>query len=297
MKIAEISQLAAQHGKDLHHIHNGNIWKVDTGFPDLDRSTGGFRESDFIVIAARPATGKSSFARNLAYNIATLDESGRSYLFFSSNFSCDELCSRLFSDLSGIETWKICRNSLKQPDFLKIDQIIKNLKATPLYIDDTTHLTLADLATRIHEIDNQFALGGVVIDDISMLLPYNQTANYESQLDIATHGLRDLARELKIPIIIMANLPHYDDDNNPRPSLADLKSYGSLEKDASIVIFLHRPNYSTPEIINDQNELDEISRNITDLIIAKNTHGPITTTEVYFHPDKLKFIPIEDSEL
>lgn len=297
MEIEEINQLLTRRNNDLHRIHNGSIWKVDTGFPDLNRSTGGFRENDLIIIAAHPCMGRMTLAYNLAYNIAALDESGKSFLFFSGNLSHDELSNRLISDLSEVDNWKIHRNSLDQTEFSQIDQATKSLTGAALYVDDTTHLTFADLKSRAHDLNRQYELGAI-IDDLDILLPYNKTAyDYTSQLDAATHGLKNLARGLKIPIIITTDLPRSDTNDAPRPSLADLKPYGSLEKDASIVIFLHRPDYYASGTTDNPSELDEIPRNITELIIAKNTHGPITTTEIYFHPDKLKFIPIEDPEL
>lgn len=287
MGITKLQELANQRKTDLHKIHDDIMPALQTGFDELDQGTHGFRDGDFIVIGARPAMGKDTFVQNLACNIA---EHGTTILFFSSEVPNACLTDRILSIFSGVDIWKMRNGLLEKTELQLIDDATQYLSETPILIDDTTHMTMTELTARIRKAnDDGFGLGAVLINDLTLLLPYDHTSSdYEQKLDEITHGLRDLARELELPIILMVEIPRYKHDGNDcKPNLIDLKQYGSLEKDADIIIFLHRHSYYS---LDDDDESD---RNITELIIRKNAHGPMKTAKIRFDPNRLKFVSMQ----
>lgn len=291
MGIATIHQIASERGTTLRKIHDNDLPTVKTGFEALDKRTAGFRGGDFIVIGARPAMGRATFAQNLAHNIATQNDPDAEVLFFSSEFPNATIADRMISDISGIDAWKLRMNLLDDNDFTNIDHAVQELDAVPLLVDDTTHMSIAELTTRVKRVlSDEHRLSAIIIDSLSLLLPHDRaTDRYEQKLDEITHGLRNLARELELPVILTAEIPRYEsEDGNPEPRLSELNQYGALEKDADLIIFLHRPDYYECD------ENDDSRRNITELFVLKNTHGGIGTVEICFHPEKLKFMPLEE---
>lgn len=301
MEAIGLDQVAAERGAVLRKTYNHELWKLDTGFKELNRRSGnGLREGDLVVIGVRPAMGGNVFMCNLAYNIVERNRSGRdwdkSLLFFSNNMTNEVAVDYMISAISGVDIWKMRKGLLESEDLDKIDYAIEELSSLSINIDDTTHMTMADLARRVRKANDQQELLAVIIDDIAGILPYNRdVSDYEQKLDEVTHGLRGLVRELKIPIIIMVRLPDYDAEkmDNPRPGLADLQLYGALKEDANMIMFLHRPDYYEDNV-GVCDELGEVKKNIIELIIAKSAHGSVGVEEIYFDPDKLKFMSLED---
>lgn len=301
MEITSLEELIPKRGSEIIKLHNGELPTIRTGFKTLDTMVYGFPSGGLIVIGTRPSMGKDTFAQNLAYNIATQNEFDSGVLLFSSTISSNEIADRIISDISGVDHWAIRTDNLNKNNLTAIDITTKNFKKVPIYIDDTTHMTITELITRVHRTKDKYMLSAIIVNDIDLLLPYNrESASYEQQLDSITHGLKNLARELKLPIFLMVSIPCYDAENakssDPTPTLADLKQYGSLEKDANVVIFLHRPSYYYDYDYDfSADELDEVKRNIVELVIRKNNNrGPMTTVEIYFDPDKLKFVSLEE---
>lgn len=301
MGTMELNQLATERGRFLRRIYNKaiEVQELDTGFKELNKRThGGLKEGDFVVIGARPSMGGNTFICDLVYNIAACNDlsSPGGLLFFSSNMSNDVVADKMICKLSGIDPW-IMRNELfKEDDIGKINCAANKLSKLAIIIDDTTHMTIAELTSRIQEVKSQRSLDAIIIDDLNMLLPYNRKASdYEQKLDEVTHGLRNLARELKIPIIVAVKLPDYDDKkkNDPRPDLSDIQQYGSLEKDANVIILLHRPAYYYEYNLDACDELDKVKDNLFELIVAKSTHGSIAIEEIYFDSSKQGFISLE----
>ncbi len=300
MGTMELNQLATERGRFLRRIYNKaiEVQKLDTGFKELNKRTyGGLKEGDFVVIGARPFMGGDTFICNLVYNLAACNELLGRLLFFSSNMDNGTVTDKMICKLSGVSSW-IMRNELfKEDDISKINRAVNKLSKLSITIDDTTHTTIAALTLQIRKTMNQQPLDAVIIDDLDMLLPYNRSSSdYEQKLDETTHGLRELARELKIPIIVGVKLPDYDDSKkiDPKPNLADIQQYGSLEKDASIIAFLHRPSYYK-NVFEVCDELDEVKDNIFELIIEKSIHGSMGTEEIYFDSDKQGFMSLEEN--
>lgn len=292
MGTTTLHQIASERGTILRKVHDNDLPTVKTGFAVLDQRTAGFRSGDFIVIGARPGMGKTTFAQNLAYNIATQNSPYDEVLFFSGELPNTTVADRAISDISGIDAWKLRTNHLDNHDLKNIDHAVQGLDGVPLLIDDTTHMSITELATRVRQaLSDEHNLNTIIIDSIDLLLPYDRTAtDYEQKLDKITHSLRNLARELELPIILMVETPrHKPEDGGPKPRLSELKQYGALEKDADLIIFLHRPDYY------ECNENDDSRRNIVELLVLKNTHGGIGTVEICFHPEKLKFMPLEEN--
>lgn len=300
MEITSLEELIPKRGSEIIKLHNGELPTIKTGFKALDTKLYGLPNGGLIVIGTRPSMGKTTFAQNLAYNIATQNEFDSGVLLFSSAISSNEIADQVISDVSGVDRWSIRTDHLNKNDLTAIDVTTKDFEKVPLYIDDTTHMTIAELTARVHRAKDECMLSAIIINDIDLLLPYNrESADYEQQLDSITHGLKNLARELKLPIFLMVSIPCYDAENarnsDPTPTLVDLKQYGSLEKDANVVIFLHRPGYYYDDYDISADELNEVKRNIVELVIRKNNNrGPMATVEIYFNPDKLKFVSLEE---
>lgn len=294
MTITKIRDLANDRNIHLQNLHDGDLWAINSGFDNLDRKTGKFRSGDLVVIGARPVMGRSTFAENLVYNIAKHNDPHHNVLFFSMETPSATIVDKFATKISDIDPWKLRVGMLKDADIKSLEQATAEIAKLPILVDDTTHFTMPEFVARIHKTISEQALnedlGAVVIDHLDLLLPYDRTsADYEQKLDEVTHGLRDLARELEIPIILMLELPRYINEGDPTPTLPILKPYGSLERDASIIIFLHRPSYY------DTSRLDYPDAQTTELIIRKNLHGPIKTVKIRFDPDKLKFVSLDDN--
>lgn len=300
-KISRIGELALERQKVIQKVNEGELEVIDTGFEALNKRTGGFRAGDFIVIGARPAMGKTTFAQNLAYNVATRNGKGKGVLFFSMEMANNEIVDRMISDTSGVDNWKIRRGVHLEAEELKnIDKAVVNFETLSFYIDDTTHMTVADFKSRVREMVDECDVNVVFVDHLSLLLPYNkECADYETKLDEATQTLRDLAREFKLVLVLMVELPRLICDNCEtgefseyefRPNLLSLKPFGSLAQDASTVMFLHRPDYYR------LNEEDYTPSNVTELVVAKNAHGGGGVVKLAFDFDALRFTQFSDKE-
>ena len=270
------------------HRNKGALRGLKTGFHDLDKKTAGFQKGDLIIIGARPAMGKTTFAQNLALNVAT--RNGKSgVLFFSMEMANQEIVDRMISDVSGIDNWRIRTGNVSDEDFAKIGDALGDMNEVPLYIDDTSSMTILELRNKTRRAWHDHNIGMVVVDYLQLLQGSDRYAgNRVQEVTEISRGLKTMARELEIPVIALAQLSRgVTGRDDPRPVLSDLRESGSIEQDADMVMFLHRPDYYN------QNKDDFIPTNITELIIAKHRHGPVGKIELYFHPELLRFMSLD----
>ena len=267
--------------------NRGALRGLKTGFRDLDAKTAGFQKGDLIIIGARPAMGKTTFAQNLAYNAATSNKKG--VLFFSMEMAKSEIVDRMVSDISGVDNWKIRTGNVSEEDFTKIGDALGDLDETPIFIDDTSSMTILELRNKARRAAHDHDLGMVVVDYLQLLQGSDRYAgNRVQEVTEISRGLKTLARELEIPVVALAQLSrNVTGRDDPRPVLSDLRESGSIEQDADIVMFLHRPDYYR------QNQDDFEPTNITELILAKHRHGPVGKIELYFHPELLRFMSLD----
>ena len=270
--------------EDLHK-NKGALRGLKTGFTDLDKKTAGFQKGDFIVIGARPAKGKTTFAQNLAYNIADINKKG--VLFFSMEMAANEIVDRMISDISGVDNWKMRTGNLSDEEFAKIGDALGDMDEIPIYIDDTSSMTIVELRNKARRAMHDHNIGIVIVDYLQLIAGSDRYAgNRVQEVTEISRGLKILARELSIPVVALAQLSrNVTGREDPRPVLSDLRESGSIEQDADLVIFIHRPDY--------YKKPDEEQTNITELLIRKHRHGALGEIELYFDGSHNRFMSLD----
>ncbi len=269
------------------HKNKGALRGLKTGFRDIDKKTAGFQKGDLIIVGARPAMGKTTFAQNLAYNIASINKKG--VLFFSMEMAANEIIDRMISDVSGVDNWKMRTGNLSDEEFSKIGDALGEMDEIPIYIDDTSSMTIVELRNKARRAMHDHDIGIVIVDYLQLISGSERYAgNRVQEVTEISRGLKILARELEIPVIALAQLSrNVTGRDDPRPVLSDLRESGSIEQDADLVMFLHRPDYYK------QNDDNYEETHITELLIAKHRHGAIGKIELYFHPELLRFMSLD----
>lgn len=266
------------------HRNKGQLRGVKTGYRDLDNMTAGLQRSDLIILAARPAMGKTTLVTNLAYNVATINK--QSVLFYSLEMSKEQLVDRMLSDVSGVDSWNIRTGNLSDEDFAKLSEASGEMAEAPIFIDDTPGLSVLEIRTKARRAAHQAPLGLIVIDYLQLIQGTGRSdGNRVQEVSEISRGLKLLARELNVPVIALSQLSRTVESRTPQvPQLSDLRESGSIEQDADIVMFIYREAYYNP---------DTDRENITDLIIAKHRNGPTGKVELYFHPERLRFMSLD----
>lgn len=266
------------------HRNKGALRGVRTGYRDLDNMTAGLQRSDLIILAARPAMGKTTLVTNLAYNVAT--HSKQPVLFFSLEMSKEQLVDRMLADASGVDAWNIRTGNLSDDDFSKLSEAMGELAEAPIYIDDTPGLSVLEMRTKARRANHDHPLGLIIIDYLQLMQGSGRdNGNRVQEVSEISRGLKLIARELNVPVIALSQLSRSVESRSPQiPQLADLRESGSIEQDADIVMFIYREAYYNPETERE---------NITDLIIAKHRNGPTGKVELYFHPERLRFMSLD----
>ena len=269
------------------HKNKGALRGLKTGFRDLDKKTAGFQQGDLIIIGARPAMGKTTFAQNLAYNIASINKRG--VLFFSMEMAAREIIDRMISDVSGVDNWKMRTGNLSDEEFSRIGDALGEMDEIPIYIDDTSSMTIMDLRNKARRAAHDHDIGIVIVDYLTLIQGSDRYKGQRVQeVTEISRGLKILARELQIPVVALAQLSrNVTGRDDPRPVLSDLRESGSIEQDADLVMFLHRPDYYR------QNDDNYEETHITELLVQKHRHGAVGKIELYFHPELLRFMSLD----
>ncbi len=266
------------------HRNKGALRGVRTGYRDLDNMTAGLQRSDLIILAARPAMGKTTLVTNLAYNVATIAK--QPVLFFSLEMSKEQLVDRMLSDASGVDSWNIRTGNLSDDDFSKLSDAMGEMAEAPIFIDDTPGVSVLEMRTKARRAAHEQPLGLIIIDYLQLMQGSGRdNGNRVQEVSEISRGLKLLARELNVPVIALSQLSRSVESRSPQiPQLADLRESGSIEQDADIVMFIYREEYYNPETDRKQ---------ITDLIIAKHRNGPTGKIELFFHPERLRFMSLD----
>lgn len=266
------------------HRNKGALRGVRTGYRDLDNMTAGLQRSDLIILAARPAMGKTTLVTNLAYNVATIAK--QPVLFFSLEMSKEQLVDRMLADASGVDAWNIRTGNLSDEDFSKLSEAMGEMAEAPIYIDDTPGVSVLEMRTKARRAAHEQPLGLIIVDYLQLMQGSGRSdGNRVQEVSEISRGLKLLARELNVPVIALSQLSRSVESRSPQiPQLADLRESGSIEQDADIVMFIYREAYYNPETERE---------NITDLIIAKHRNGPVGKVELYFHPERLRFMSLD----
>ena len=266
--------------------NKGQLRGVRTGFVDLDNMTAGLQKSDLIILAARPAMGKTTLVTNLAYNVANLSK--LPVLFFSLEMSKEQLVDRMLAEASGIDAWNIRTGNLSGDDFEKLSDAMGEMAEAPIYIDDTPGMSVLEMRTKARRAAHDQPLGLIVIDYLQLMQANKRTdGNRVQEVSEISRGLKLIARELNVPVIALSQLSRSVESRNPQiPQLADLRESGSIEQDADIVMFIYREAYYNPE---------SEKGNITELHLAKHRNGPTGRIDLYFDPKQLRFQNLDKS--
>lgn len=271
--------------EELHKDRN-KLRGVRTGWRDLDTLTAGLQRSDLIVIASRPAMGKTTLMTNLAYNIAAKEK--QAVLFFSLEMSKEQLVDRMLADAASVNAWDIRTGNLSDEDFEKISEAMGEMAEAPIYIDDTPGLSVLEMRTKARRESHNHPLGLIIIDYLQLMQGSGSRisdGNRVQEVSEISRGLKLIARELNVPVVALSQLSRSVESRHPQiPQLSDLRESGSIEQDADIVAFIYREAYYNPETDR---------QNITDLIIAKHRNGPTGKIELYFHPEQLRFMSLD----
>lgn len=285
--MVSIEQILAEGFDRLDDLHKnkGQLRGVKTGWRDLDNKTAGLQKSDLIILAARPAMGKTAFVLNLAQNVAVHEK--KSVLFFSLEMGKDQLVDRMLASESGVDAWNIRTGNLSDEDFEKLGHAMGTLSEAPIFIDDTPGITVLEMRTKARREAQKQPLGLIVIDYLQLMSGSRGGNEFNRVQEVSeiSRGLKLIAREMNVPVIALSQLSRSVESRSPQiPQLSDLRESGSIEQDADIVAFLYREDYYNPETDR---------QHITDLILAKHRNGPTGRIELYFHPEKLKFISLD----
>lgn len=263
--------------------NKGKIVGVETGFRDFDLRTSGLNASDFILVAARPSMGKSSFAVNIAQYAAVHNQVP--VAIFSLEMSKDQLVQRMLSSEANVELQKIRSGDLDEGDWLRLVQAAEPLSNAPIFIDDTPAITAMEIRSKARRLKLEHGLGLIVIDYLQLMAGRGRYESRQQEVSEISRSLKALARELDVPVVALSQLsraPEARQDH--RPMLSDLRESGAIEQDADIVIFLYRDEYYNPETEK---------KNIAEAIIAKQRNGPTGTVELVWLGPFTKFANYE----
>lgn len=269
----------------LEKLYNSksHIIGVPTGFIDIDNKTSGLHPSDLILIAARPAMGKTSFALNIAQYAAIHERIP--VAIFSLEMSRDQLVNRMLCSEAMIDSQKIRTGKLDEEDWLKIASVLGPLSEAPIYIDDTPGLSVLEIGAKCRRLKLEKNIGLVVIDYLQLMQARHKAENRQQEISEISRSLKILAKEINVPIIAVSQLSRAPETRSDhRPVLSDLRESGAIEQDADLVMFLYRDEYYHPETEK---------KNIAEVIIAKHRNGSTGVVELAWLGPYTKFGNLE----
>ncbi len=279
------SNLAARlmtHLEELRKKTDG-LTGIPSGYPSVDRLTSGFQPSDLIIVAARPAMGKTAFVLNVARNVAMDFQKG--VAIFSLEMASLQLMQRLLAMQARIEGTKLRNGKLDEAEWAQLVKAIEALSEAPIFIDDTPGINIFELRAKCRRLKNKHDIQLIVIDYLQLMSggPDTRKSNREQEISSISRALKALAKELNVPVIALSQLSRAVETRGgeKRPQLSDLRESGAIEQDADIVSFLYRPEYYGMT----ESEEGESLIGITELIIAKHRNGPVDTVKLRFEKD------------
>ena len=266
---------------DELHKNGAGLRGIKTGFEDLDNVLSGMQPSNLIILAARPGTGKTAIVINMAQNIAVTQKIP--VAIFSLEMSEEELVDRLLVGQSDVDAWRLKTGKLNETDFTKLSQAMGELADAPIFIDDTPGITISEMRTKARRLQLEQGIKLLIVDYLQLADPGRRYDSRVQEVSIISQGLKNLARELKIPVLAVSQLSRAVEHRGERkPQLADLRESGAIEQDADVVMFLYRPDA-------------EVTGNIipTKLSIAKHRNGPMGEVDLLFKGDRIRFYSMD----
>ena len=271
---------------DLEKLYNQKepITGIPTGFADLDYKTAGLHDSDLILVAARPAMGKSAFALNIATNAAI--NAKKPVIIFNLEMSKSQLVNRMLCSEAMVDSNKIRTGKIDEEDWIKLATALGPLSEAPIYIDDTPGISIAEIRAKCRKLKLEKNIGLIVIDYLQLIQGSGKrNASREQEISEISRSLKILAKELDVPVIALSQLSRAAEARQDhRPMLSDLRESGAIEQDADIVMFLYRDDYYNP---------DSEKKNIAEVILAKHRAGSTGTVELLWMGNYTKFANLD----
>lgn len=259
----------------------GDVTGTSTGFTDFDQITTGLHEDNLIIIAARPAMGKTAFALNIAQNVAK--SSDKAVAIFSLEMGAESLVERMLSAEGLIPSYHVRTGNLSESEWRRMISAQERLAKGKIFIDDTAGIRISEIRSKAKRLAQENGGLGLIVIDYLQLIEGRGRENRQQEVSEISRQLKIIAKELKVPVIALSQLSRgVDQRNDKRPILSDLRESGSIEQDADIVAFLYREAYYKRD---EQEEPD----NVTELILEKNRHGSLGTVQLYFLKEYAKF--------
>ena len=286
--LAPVSELAPSTLEMIQRLYEqeGEVTGVESGFEDLDRLTTGFHKSDLVILAARPAMGKTALALNAIWHAAGIK--GLPVAIFSLEMSKEQLVQRLISQVTRIRTQDLRSGNVGAEDWPKLVRGVAEVARAPVWIDDTAGITLMEMRAKVRRLasrlnaQNEAPLSLVVVDYLQLMIGQRARAeNRQQEIAEISRGLKVLARDLNIPVVAVAQLSRaVEQRHDKRPLLSDLRDSGSIEQDADMVMFLYRDEYYNP---------DSDDKGIAEIIIGKHRNGPTGKVQLAWLEQYTKF--------
>ncbi len=260
--------------------HKDEVRGVPTGFPDLDNLLAGLQKSDLIILAARPSMGKTTFALDIVRNVAL---SGVPVGIFSLEMSAQQLVQRMLSAESRVDAWAIrTGKGLTNQHFTTLQEAASRLQKAPIYIDDQAGNSIVKMRSVARRLKAEHGLGLIIVDYLQLMTTSKNYDNMVNQVTEISHSLKQLARELEVPVLAIAQLSRAVETRGGKPRLSDLRDSGSIEQDADVVMFIHREDRYKDE-----------KDNITDVLIEKHRNGAVGAVQLLFDMKTTSFLSID----
>jgi replicative DNA helicase len=281
---------------DELHRDRGKLRGTPTGFIDLDNILAGFQKSDLVIIAARPSVGKTSFALDIARQMAI--KSRASVGIFSLEMSKEQLVDRMICAEAGIDLWKMRTGKLSDKpdsdDFVKIGHSLSTLSEAKIFIDDTASANILEIKTKARRLQSEHGLDAIILDYLQLMESISKSDGRVQEVAEITRGLKAIARELNIPVIALSQLARAVELSKPAiPKLAHLRESGSIEQDADVVLFIYRKaadkNYRTEDLSEDE-------KNTAEVIVAKHRNGPTGSVRLFWNEKRASFQNLEKNK-
>ena len=265
---------------EIHKKGGSGFRGVRTGFLDVDNTLSGLQQSNLIILAARPGQGKTAFAVNIAQHIAVNEKVPVG--IFSLEMSQEELVDRLLIGQADVDAWRLKTGKLSESDFSKLSEAMGVLAEAPIFIDDTPGISVAEMRTKARRLQLEHGIQILVVDYLQLVDSGRRYDNRVQEVSIVSQSLKNLARELKIPVVALSQLSRaVEHRGEKKPQLADLRESGAIEQDADVVMFLYRAD-------------DETSTTLPiKLLIAKHRNGPTGEIDLLFRGDRIRFYSVE----
>ena len=289
-KFVELKEELTEAWERLDRLHNSGdgLRGVPTGFKELDEKLSGLQKSDLIILAARPSVGKTALALDIARQTAVYHNTPVG--IFSLEMSSQQLVDRMLASQSNVDAWKLRTGKLiREDDFSAIRQSLDTLSTAPIFIDDQPGNNILKMRSVARRLKNEKGLGLIIVDYLQLMATNKNYDSMVNQVTEISRSLKNLARELEVPVLALSQLSRAIEQRGGKPKLSDLRDSGSIEQDADVVMFIHRED-------KQKNTNEAEKTNIAEILIEKHRNGATGRVELFFNEKKASFLPLEKAQ-